>query len=524
MFEQGEVLDNVWVQTCTQDIQCLPKCFVTAWMKSRECGTRGRMTQPDFPNIAETPPLISLGFESAVQTPMEQALSVSGSIPLWLEGRLLRTGPAIFELPLGRYDYWFDGLAMLTCCRFFAGTAAYQSRFLDSDAYRRAVRRGRPHYDEFGTHPAKSKLRNLLSLLRRPRVTDNANVNIANIGSQVIAMTETFRHVAFDPKTLQTLGEVKYEDSLEGVLSTAHPQIDRQRNVLYNVMTYFGRKSAYEIYELALGEQQRKLLTRLHADKPSYIHSFAATDQFLVLTEIPLCAPPLRMRLSSKPFLNRYEWLAEQGTQVRLIRKADGEVVGSAQVPPFFCFHHVNAFEEGNRVCVDLLVYPDASIMHAVRLETLREGRAPQTTASLVRLALTLGRFDQTCDLEPLSQTYLELPRINPKYEQRMHRYVYGVGQVQPQTFFDQIVRIDTQQGLTKSFQREGWYPNEPVFVAAPFARSEDEGVLIAIVLDVAARASRLVILDAASLELLAHAQLPQVVPFHFHGQFFSES
>ena len=37
-----------------------------------------------------------------------------------------------------------------------------------------------------------------------------------------------------------------------------------------------------------------------------------------------------------------------------------------------FCFHHVNAFEDGDDLTVDLLAYDDASVVRALTLDRLR--------------------------------------------------------------------------------------------------------------------------------------------------------
>jgi beta,beta-carotene 9',10'-dioxygenase len=58
------------------------------------------------------------------------------------------------------------------------------------------------------------------------------------------------------------------------------------------------------------------------------------------------------------------------------------------------------------------------------------------------------------------------------------------------------------------------------VFVAAPDAEGEDEGVLLSIVLDGERGTSFLLVLDARSLDELARAEVPHHIPFGFHGQF----
>ena len=52
-----------------------------------------------------------VGFRSLTGEPV--TLDVSGTLPSWLEGALLRTGPSKFEVGARTYNHWFDGLAML---------------------------------------------------------------------------------------------------------------------------------------------------------------------------------------------------------------------------------------------------------------------------------------------------------------------------------------------------------------------------------------------------------------------------
>src|SRR5262245_56412207 len=200
------------------------------------------------------------GFESAIELPHETPLVVEGSVPAWLRGRLIHTGPAIFALPHGAYNHWFDGLALLTGVHFTDRGATYRSRFLRSDAYNLAMARGEPVLGEFDTRPRHG----------HHEGTDNANVNIADLGGRVIAMTESSRHVELEPMTLATRGELRYDDDLEGQLSTAHPTLDARRGVLHNLLVKFGVRSVVQIYKQTIGTVRRELVARLHSDRPSY--------------------------------------------------------------------------------------------------------------------------------------------------------------------------------------------------------------------------------------------------------------
>lgn len=472
------------------------------------------------PALLENPSAI--GFASATDHPAPAELAVEGTVPGWLHGVFLHTGPALFDLPARSYTHWFDGLAMLASVEIDGGRMTYRSQYLKTDAYQLANERGTPVLGEFGTTPAQSKVRKLIETLRPTRLTDNANVNVADIGGRFIAMTETSRHVELDPRTLATIGELRYDDALEGEVSTAHPHIDHRRGTLINLLIHYGRHSQIHIYELSLGTTVRRLIASLPNDRPSYMHSFATTDQFVVLVENPLVVNPLKLRFTRRPYIERYEWRPELGTRIRVVRKQDGAVVASAVAPPCFLFHHVNAFEHDGRIELDLLTYPDPSVISTLRLDVLRSAAARVLPAQLVRLSLRDDLHAQRVDPVPLTDVGTELVRISPHRERRAYRYAFGVVQNDPRGFFDGIVKIDVEDGSARHFSHPDWYVTEPLFVPAPEARGEDDGVVLVLMLDARLARSRVAVLDAASLELVANAPLPQHIPFRFHGQFFA--
>src|SRR5919198_5975978 len=88
--------------------------------------------------------------------------------------------------------------------------------------------------------------------------------------------------------------------------------------------------------------------------------------------------------------------------------------------------------------------------------------------------------------------------------------------------WLDQLVKADVETGQVSIWRAPGQYPGEPVFVAAPDADGEDTGVLLSVVLDGDRNTSFLLVLGATTFTELARAQAPHVVPFGFHGQYFT--
>jgi carotenoid cleavage dioxygenase-like enzyme len=83
------------------------------------------------------------GFESLEQEIAVDRLAVEGELPRWLQGSLIRTGPAKWEVGARTMNHWFDGLAMLHRFSFGAGSVSYQNRFLQTRAWRAAHERAR---------------------------------------------------------------------------------------------------------------------------------------------------------------------------------------------------------------------------------------------------------------------------------------------------------------------------------------------------------------------------------------------
>jgi carotenoid cleavage dioxygenase-like enzyme len=462
------------------------------------------------------------GFASLDSEVELDCLPVEGEVPAWLSGMLLRNGPAKFEAGERALRHWFDGQAMLHRFSFDGGRVAYANRFLRTDAYRE-VEAGRISYSEFATDPCRSIFKRAATMFR-PRPTDNCNVNLARLGDEYVAMTETPLPVAFDPETLEALG-VAFRPP--GVHATAHPHHDPERDELVAYATHFGPRSEYRVYAQESRSRQRPIAA-LPVSEPSYMHSFALTERYAVLVAFPLVVNPLRLGLAGRPFIENYRWKPERGTKVLVFERDGGGLRGTYEAAPRFSFHHVNAFERGGELVLDLVAYDDATIVDALYLERLRTEPPPEgAEGRLLRYRVALERG--TVAEEELSEATMELPRIDYRQRNgRPYRYLYGAGthrdgSGEPADFIDQLVKVDVESGEASTWWEPGSYPGEPVFVPSPRPdRGEDDGVLLSVVLDSRNASSYLLVLDAATMGEVGRARVPHHIPFGFHGQYFS--
>ena len=176
------------------------------------------------------------GFQSGAREIDAAPLRVDGRLPDWLRGRLLLNGPALWELPHGKLEHWFDGLAMLHRLQIGPGGVQYRSRFVRSQSYIQAMAAGAPATAEFDTPSPAS----LWTRLKGAPVTDNPAVVMSRVGPTWIAVTETPTLTAFDPDTLATIGPLPIQDDAHIHLMAAHGSTDDDGNY-WNVGTQLGR-------------------------------------------------------------------------------------------------------------------------------------------------------------------------------------------------------------------------------------------------------------------------------------------
>jgi carotenoid cleavage dioxygenase-like enzyme len=469
-----------------------------------------------------------LGFHGKQAERALDALEVRGRIPDWLAGTLVRNGPGAFEVGGQAYRHWFDGLAMLHRFTIAGGKVAYANKFLQTRAYQTAQERGAITYAEFATDPCRSLFGRVMAVFD-PRITDSAKVSIARIAGQFMALAETPIQVMFDPRTLESAGVFQYEPRTVGQMTTVHPHFDGAEAI--NLVTRYNAISQYNFYQVragAAGPSTRRIAS-LPVTRPAYLHSFGMSQNYLILVEFPLVVNPLDLLLWLRPFIENFRWEPSRGARFWVIDRRTGETAGQYECDPFFAFHHINAFEQGGELVVDLAAYPDAGIIQSYYLNRLSNSAGVLPFGRLQRCRIPLGAGQRgRVRVETLAEACMELPHFDyARYNTRAdYRYVYAVSlhPAQRAGFYNRLVKVDASTGQAADWYAPGCYPGEPVFVPRPGGSAEDDGVILSVVLDAAAGASFLLVLDANSFGELARAVLPHPVLFGYHGAFFNET
>jgi carotenoid cleavage dioxygenase-like enzyme len=457
------------------------------------------------------------GFETLSDELTNDRAVIAGEIPPWLTGTLIRNGPARFEVEDQAFHHWFDGLAMLHAFSFADGEVSYSNRFLRSEAHR-AAESGEISHRQFATDPCRSIFKRLTSSFDEP-TGGNANVNLTRLGDRYLAMTETPIPVEFDPQTLATLGVA--DAPAPGQVTIAHPHQDPVSAELVSYAAHMGPRSSYKVYAQAPGGKPR-VICSVPVRNPAYMHSFAITERYAVLSEWPLVVNPIGLGTSGlrgRPFIENYEWKPGRGTRYRVVDLREGVVRGTFEGEAMFSFHHVNAFERDGELVLDLVAYDDSAVIDALYLDRLRSDDSAVPRPELRRVTIDLDAGD--VESAPLAAGF-ELPRINYAYNGREYGYAYGVD-ARPGGFLDTLQKVDLASGDVETWSEDGCFPGEPVYVPSPGASVEDDGVILSVVLDAPGGASFLLVLDASTFEERARARVPHRIPFGFHGQYFGD-
>lgn len=486
---------------------------------------KSRKKETKLPPLPFTPepqhPLCTheLGFQSLKQELSDQKLEISGTIPSWLKGSFISIGPAIFEIGSTKAIHWLDGLGMVYLFSIDGQSITYTNKLVESGYCKECIAKGKLR----GSTPEQkkstwAKLTSAVSSAPRP-IYDNANINVACFNKELVALTETPYPICLDTTTLQTTGKFTFDDKLETQFTSAHPLYDSTTQEWYGVGIHYAHNSDYVIYKMGKEGAKRQIVATIPVGYPTYIHSFAMTPHYIIITETPFTVSPYDLLLSDTSFIDNFNWKPKNGTHFIVVDKKTGKKVGSYKTDPFFTLHHVNAYEQNNDIIIDLMAYKNPNIVKAFAYENLCNPKLDIPPAYLKRFTINLE--DGTVTSCKMSSHNIELPNINP--QMLMHQYHYMYVTSSDHGVAQHIFKIEVNSKHHQQWHQRNAYPTEAVFVPRPGSTQEDDGVVISLVLDAAQKKSFLLILDAKNLKELARAYTPHAIPFTVHSKFFEK-
>ncbi|XP_063799269.1 carotenoid-cleaving dioxygenase, mitochondrial-like isoform X3 [Pseudophryne corroboree] len=449
---------------------------------------------------------------------------ITGTVPEWIKGSLLRIGPGKFEFGNDKFNHWFDGMALMHKFTIENGTVMYMSRFLQSDAYRSNESHNRIVVSEFGTvalpDPCKSLFQRFVSTFELPKPTDNGNINFMKYEKDYYVSTETNLMCKVDPVMLETKEQVNWSDYIAVNAATAHPHYD-PNGTAYNMGNSFGKQGTfYNIIKVPVQESEdegtlhgAQVICSIPAkDKwnPSYYHSFGMTENFIVFMEQPIKLNVLKIitsKITGKPILDSFRWDPIFDTVFHVANKHTGEVykLVPKSIPRRFVLPLDITSETPQGININPLTYTSAT--------------------AVIRADGTVWcTHENLCDEESFEEIgCLDFPAINySKYNTKKYRYFYGCGF--QHLIGTCLVKVDVVTKGLKVWQEDGFYPSEPVFVPSPDSNEEDDGVILsAVVSPNQDKTTFLLFLDAKNFTELCRAEVPVLIPYGIHGIFLPQ-
>ncbi|KAF9818292.1 hypothetical protein IEO21_02920 [Rhodonia placenta] len=508
-------------------------------------------------------PAFAATFENAPEVRDPIDLEIHGTIPPWVSGVLYRTGPGTYRVPTTAdpsrtvdIHHWFDGIAMHHAFEIHPGgtRVTYRSRkgaedleqvMADTGLYPRTSFGQLPEPCEgvfrkfFTTYQGINGVRDPLanvSVTLSPNMPgwDVEKYDLKADGTSsrpryIVAKSDSVYLQLLDPVTLDPVANARYEDldeRLQGPLSAAHGCRDQETGDFYNFVGKLGGQyPTYTIFKIGTADGKAVILAQVKDAPAAYIHSITMTGRYVVFC---VWGSHLKQCLDPKTEAKFY-----------VVDRENGGIVARYKTPTFFCFHHLNAFDdpETGDIVVDMAIYESANILQNLYLDKLRDLNAQNHMAVgyARRFRLPSPTSAPSPDIArdaivefttPQSQS-IELPVVAPASYHKPYRYAYGITNQDPtvhHTFADGLIKLDMAAPAgagSKAWRVPQRTPSEPIFVPRPGGTDEDDGVLLSVTLDETTMRSSMVVIDAKEMTEIARAEMPHVYPVGFHGVWY---
>jgi carotenoid cleavage dioxygenase len=419
-------------------------------------------------------------------------LAVTGSLPTALSGRYLRNGPNPLSPPEPSTYHWFTGEGMVHGIRLRDGRAEwYRNRWVRSAEVAQAlgepVRPGRVHADmDFAS-----------------------NTNVIGHAGRTLAIVEAGARPYELTYDLDTVGATDFGGTLPGGY-TAHPKRDPATGELHAICYYWGWGNLVQYSVIDTAGLVRRTVD-VEVGGPVSVHDMSLTERYAVIYDLPVVFD-VEDAMSGVRF--PYRWEPDYRARVGLLDREGGAgEVRWFDVEPCYVFHPMNAFDDGDRVVLDV-------VRHARMFDTHRLG-PDEGPPTLERWSVDLigGKVVE----ERLDDRGQEFPRVDERVVGRRHRYGYAGAFLEEETA---LIKHDLDRRTSEvRLLASAGGASEAVFVPSGSNVAEDDGWVLSLVYDPNRDTSDLLVLNARDFtgDPQAIVHLPQRVPFGFHGNWVAD-
>ena len=339
-----------------------------------------------------------------------------------------------------------------------------------------------------------------------------ANTNIVGHAGRLLALEEGHFPYVLDGG-LETVGPLDFGGTLTGSF-TAHPKVCPVTGELLG----FGY-SLFEPYLKYLRVSATGELVQVEditVGGPTMMHDFNVTRNYIIFMDLPAVFDLEMAMRGEMPIHWSDSYPARLGVMPRNGSDADVTWYG---IDPCYVFHPMNAYEDGNKIVIEV-----------ARLDDIwRDSATDFPAPALYRWTIdtSSGRVHE----EQIDDLPAEFPRVADSVVGLKHRFGYMANATEkafdePMSAAGTVLMYDRETGTRSQIDVGiGRLPGETVFVPSANGTAEDDGYLMTYVYDAASNESDFMIFDASSMsaEPVAKVHLPRV-PFGFHGNWVAAS
>lgn len=434
--------------------------------------------------LQDKPPFwLEDNFAPVFEERTETELTVTGKIPEALNGRLLRNGS---NPQSGTSAHWFLGNGMLHGVELREGKANwYRNRYVKTPLY---LKPDADIMDGLGD----------LSM-------SAANTHVIQHAGKIMALEEG--HWPFIVSNeLETVGPNDYNGKLAGPM-TAHPKICPETGEL--LAFSYGMTEPYLTYLRISAAGELLQNEPITVPGATMIHDFNITRNHVIFMDLPAVWNFEGMSTTGLPIL----WDESYGARLGVMpRNGSNKDMTWYDIDPCYVFHPLNAYEQGNKIIIDVCRMND----------TMKPDSSSPPMLYRWEIDQTSGQVTET----QLDDRMVDFPRVCDTVVGLKHQYGYCAAFSSAGPYGEALVKYNLTDGSAEYRHLDGGQASEAVFVKDPQGSDEDQGWVLNYIYQPEIDRSEVLILDAQNFcgEPAARIQLPVRVPAGFHGNWVADS
>jgi len=447
------------------------------------------------PQAEETPFHLGGNFAPIAEEFTELKLEVTGAIPPELRGRFFRNGP---NPQSGWSPHWFLGNGMLHGVALRDGKALwYKNRYVKTPLL------ANPDAERVGADGSFD------------RELSYANTHIVRHAGKILALEEGSFPFELNEE-LETVGVHDFGGKLTSAM-TAHARVCPETGEL--LFFGYGALPPYLVYHRVAKDGTLIQSEEITVKGPTMMHDWNITRNHVIFMDLPMVFDLDLVAQGGLPIRWSDDYGARLGVMPRSGTNAD---VVWHEIDPCYVFHPLNAYEDGDKIVIDVCRFPKLSM-------ELGDGEGSPPMLHRWVIDTETGRVSE----QQLDDRPCDFPRVHDRVVGLKHRYGYMAGMADTAGMGEGLMSLgaslrkhDLETGNSVTHELgAGCQAGEPVFAASPGAAGEDDGWIMTFVYDSARDKSDLVIIDASDFGKppVARIHMPTRVPYGFHGSWFPD-